>query len=44
MRYRIEAEGGTMTVDSAPGRGTTIQATLPTAAAAMPAVADDVQA
>jgi signal transduction histidine kinase len=29
MRYRIEAEGGLWKVDSAPGRGTTIEAWLP---------------
>jgi signal transduction histidine kinase len=39
MRYRIEAEGGTMKVESAPGRGTTIQATLP-GATASPASSD----
>jgi signal transduction histidine kinase len=29
MRYRVEAEGGRMTLLSAPGRGTTIEATIP---------------
>ncbi|MBS0448610.1 MAG: CHASE3 domain-containing protein [Proteobacteria bacterium] len=29
MRYRVEAEGGRMTLQSAPGRGTTIEATIP---------------
>ena len=29
MRYRIEAEGGTMNLQSAPGEGTLIEATLP---------------
>jgi len=29
MRYRVEAEGGTMTLVSAPGDGTQIEATLP---------------
>jgi signal transduction histidine kinase len=29
MRYRVEAEGGTMQVNSAPGRGTRIEAWLP---------------
>jgi signal transduction histidine kinase len=29
MRFRVEAEGGTLTVTSAPGAGTTIRATLP---------------
>lgn len=31
MRYRIEAEGGTMAVESGPGRGTALHATLPVA-------------
>lgn len=31
MRYRVEAVGGTMKIDSAPGRGTEIIATLPLA-------------
>ena len=29
MRYRVEAEGGTMSLASAPGEGTTIEALLP---------------
>ncbi|MDQ6685535.1 MAG: CHASE3 domain-containing protein [Pseudomonadota bacterium] len=29
MRYRVEAEGGTMTLSSAPGQGTRIEVTLP---------------
>ncbi len=29
MRYRVEAEGGTMNLQSAPGKGTLIEATLP---------------
>ena len=29
MRYRVEAEGGTMRLVSAPGEGTLIEATLP---------------
>lgn len=29
MRYRVESEGGTMQVISAPGQGTTVQASLP---------------
>jgi signal transduction histidine kinase len=29
MRFRVEAEGGTLTLQSAPGRGTQIRATLP---------------
>ncbi len=29
MRFRVEAEGGALTIVSAPGRGTEIQATLP---------------
>ena len=33
MRYRIEAEGGTMNLQSAPGQGTLIEATLPLLAA-----------
>jgi signal transduction histidine kinase len=32
MRYRIEAEGGRFALESAPGRGTRIHATLPLAA------------
>jgi signal transduction histidine kinase len=31
MRFRVEAEGGTLTLASAPGQGTLIQATLPAA-------------
>jgi signal transduction histidine kinase len=34
MRYRVEAEHGTLAVDAAPGRGTTIRVTLPPRAAA----------
>ena len=29
MRYRVEADGGTMRLDSSPGQGTLIEATLP---------------
>ncbi len=29
MRYRVEAEGGTMSLQSGPGKGTLIEATLP---------------
>jgi signal transduction histidine kinase len=29
MRFRVEAEGGTLTVLSAPGQGTQVRATLP---------------
>ena len=29
MRYRVEAEGGTMRLSSKPGEGTLIEATLP---------------
>jgi signal transduction histidine kinase len=29
MRYRVEAEGGSMQIRSAPGQGTVIEATLP---------------
>jgi len=29
MRYRVEAEGGTMQLVSSPGAGTLIEATLP---------------
>jgi signal transduction histidine kinase len=29
MRYRVEAEGGTLKVESAPGQGTQLRATLP---------------
>ena len=31
MRYRVEAEGGTMRLESTPGQGTLIEATLPEA-------------
>jgi signal transduction histidine kinase len=34
MRYRVEAEGGRLAVDAAPGRGTRIEAWLPAAEAA----------
>lgn len=34
MRYRVETEGGTLSVSSAPGRGTTVRACLPAGAAA----------
>lgn len=34
MRYRVEAEHGTLAVDAAPGRGTSIRVTLPPAATA----------
>jgi glucose-6-phosphate-specific signal transduction histidine kinase len=39
MRYRVEAEGGAMHLESTPGEGTLIEATLPGrgAAAAKPA-------
>ncbi len=33
MRFRVEAEGGTMRIDSGPGRGTLIEAIMPAAAA-----------
>ena len=33
MRYRVEAEGGEMHLESAPGRGTRIEAWLPVKAA-----------
>ena len=36
MRYRVEAEGGTMRLVSAPGEGTLIEATLPPPAPATP--------
>jgi signal transduction histidine kinase len=29
MRYRLETEGGQLTLDSAPGRGTVVRARLP---------------
>jgi len=29
MRYRVEAEGGSMRLESAPGKGTLIEAILP---------------
>ena len=43
MRYRVEAEGGTMRLSSKPGEGTLIEATLPALAddAASPSCADD---
>jgi Signal transduction histidine kinase len=31
MRYRVEADGGTMQLESSPGHGTLIEATLPPA-------------
>ena len=34
MRFRVEAEGGTLTVSTAPGQGTQLQVTLPGAASA----------
>lgn len=37
MRYRVEAVGGTLTIDSGPGRGTRIEARLPASAVASPA-------
>ena len=36
MRFRVEAEGGTLSVESAPGRGTRLQVTLPQSVAAAP--------
>jgi signal transduction histidine kinase len=39
MRERLESLGGTLAVESAPGHGTTIRATLPVAAVAQRAVA-----
>jgi signal transduction histidine kinase len=39
MRYRVEAAGGQMQVESAPGRGTQISASLPLAAAGGPPAA-----
>jgi signal transduction histidine kinase len=36
MRYRVEAEHGTLAVDTAPGRGTAIRVTLPPRVAAAP--------
>ena len=35
MRYRVEAEGGRFALQSAPGEGTRIHATLPMQAAAV---------
>ena len=32
MRFRVEAEGGTLTLDTAPGQGTAIRVTLPESA------------
>ena len=37
MRYRVEAEGGVMTLASSPGKGTRIEATLPLAPLQPPA-------
>lgn len=34
MRFRVEAEGGTLTLESAPGRGTSIRVSLPAPAPA----------
>jgi signal transduction histidine kinase len=34
MRYRVEAEGGTLRLQAAPGQGTSVVARLPLAAAA----------
>ena len=31
MRYRVEADGGTMRLESSPGQGTLIEAALPPA-------------
>ena len=31
MRFRVEAAGGTLTLTSAPGQGTLLQVTLPSA-------------
>jgi len=42
MRYRIEAEGGTMSVVSGHGQGTAVQATLPVAGVVANAVCSDV--
>ncbi len=36
MRYRVEAEHGTLAVEAAPGRGTTIRVTLPPRAEGVP--------
>jgi len=41
MRYRVEAEGGTMRLSSKPGEGTLIEATLPAERASDPAGHDD---
>jgi signal transduction histidine kinase len=38
MRERVEALGGTLTVESAPGEGTTVVAQVPIAAPARPAI------
>jgi len=37
MRFRVQAEHGTLVLDSAPGQGTRIAVTLPAAAASLPA-------
>ena len=36
MRFRVEAEGGTLSINSAPGQGTQVQLTLPRAAVEPP--------
>jgi signal transduction histidine kinase len=44
MRYRVEAEGGRMTLRSAPGHGTTIDATIPEQPAVAPSQAQQAAA
>jgi signal transduction histidine kinase len=39
MRFRVESEGGSLAVESAPGRGTTVRARLPVAPAVAAAAA-----
>lgn len=39
MRFRVEAQGGTLSVVSAPGQGTLVRATLPVAGSVTPTVA-----
>jgi signal transduction histidine kinase len=44
MQFRVEGDGGTLDIDSAPGRGTCVRARLPQACAAISAVPAPVSA